>query len=96
MDKTKSTIPNLYDEDGSVIKSYKLAWELTPYLRETYSGWGIVLPEANPATGWMLPVPATLVVGKDGRIAVSSMAGDYSRRMEPSEVLAAVRTAAEA
>jgi hypothetical protein len=35
-------------------------------------------------------------VGKDGRIAASYVEADYTRRMEPAEVLAAVRTAAEA
>ena len=95
MDKTKSTIPNLYDEDGSVIKSYKLAWELTPSLRETYTGWGIVLPEANPATGWMLPVPATYVVGQDQKVNARYVNADYTTRMEPAAVLAAVQAAAQ-
>ena len=93
-EKTKATIPLLPDTDGAVIKSYKLAYELPEDLQRTYEGWGMNLAETNPQTGWMLPVPATVIVGPDGKIAAQHINADYTYRMEPSAVLEAVKKAA--
>jgi peroxiredoxin len=45
---------------------------------------------------WFVPVPATFVVGRDGRIVARHVDPDYRKRMEIDVVLAAVRTAASA
>jgi peroxiredoxin len=95
LEKTKATIPNLYDEDGSVINSYKLAFELPEFFQGAYKQMGLDLPTSNPATGWMLPIPATLIVGKDSKISARYVNADHTRRMEPADVLAAVQEAAK-
>jgi peroxiredoxin len=43
---------------------------------------------------WFVPVPATFVVGRDGKIVARHVDPDYRRRMEVDAVLAALRTAA--
>jgi peroxiredoxin len=43
-----------------------------------------------------LPIPATLVVGKDGRVVARFVDPDFRHRMRMEDILAAVRTAAKA
>ena len=93
-EKTATAIPILTDEDGAVCAQYRLAFELPPALQQAYAAMGMDLSAANPKTGWRLPIPATFVVDQDRTIAARYVNADYTRRMEPANVLAAVRTAA--
>lgn len=93
-EKTESTIPLLFDEQGDVCRQYNLAFELPEFLQESYLAMGHDLPTANPATTWMLPIPATFVVAPSGRIVARHLDPDYRERMEPAEILAAVNEAA--
>lgn len=45
--------------------------------------------QGNPS--WLVPIPATYVVASDGRIVSSYVDADFRRRMEPEEILAALR-----
>ncbi len=91
MEKTKATIPLLYDLDGSVIDSYGLLFEPPTEMQEAYREMGHPIVEANGQTGFKLPIPATFIVGGNGRIRARYINADYTQRMEPSAVLAAVR-----
>lgn len=42
--------------------------------------------------GWFLPVPATFVLSQDGLVAWRFAEVDFSRRAEPSDIIAAVRS----
>ena len=90
MDKQKATIPLLYDLDGSVMEAYKIAFTNPEYLQRGYQMFG-GFPDANPDTGWRLPVPATFVVDQQGVIRGRYVNADYTYRMEPAEILAALR-----
>ncbi len=94
MEKTKATIPNLNDVEGTAIAAYRLGFELTPFFQRAYAGFGMDLPKSSPGTGWMLPVPATYVIGQDQKVAARYVNADYTTRMEPAAVLAAVQAAA--
>jgi hypothetical protein len=39
-------------------------------------------------------MPGTLVIGKDGRVALAHVEADYRSRLEPAEAIAAARKAA--
>lgn len=88
MEKGRASIPILYDRDGRVMDAYRIVWEVPPDLRPFYARVG--LEEANPETGWKLPVPATYVVGRDRRIHAAYVNADYTYRMEPQEVVEAL------
>ena len=45
--------------------------------------------------GWMLPIPATFVVGRDGLVKARFVDPDFRKRMEIDDLLAAVRSAGE-
>jgi peroxiredoxin len=90
MDKQKVTIPILYDIDGSVMEAYKLAFDVPEYLQAGYKMFG-GFPDANPETGWRIPVPATFVVDQQSVIRGRHVDGDYTYRMEPAEILAVLK-----
>ena len=94
--KTKSTIPCLFDEDAAVVQAYRLAYELPDFFQELYAQTGPDLPTWNPTTGWLMLVPATFVVGRDRKVRARYANGNHRYRMEPADVLAAVKGAASA
>ena len=89
MDQQHATIPLLYDLDGSVMESYKIAFSVPDYLKPGYQMFG--LPDANPGTSWRLPVPATFIVDQQSIIRGRHVNADYTYRMEPGDILDALR-----
>lgn len=93
-EKAESTIPLLFDDHAEVCRRYGLAFELPAYFQESYRAAGNDLPAQNPDAGWTLPIPATFVVAPSGRIVARHLDPDYTKRMEPAEILAAAQAAA--
>jgi len=62
-------------------------------LRELYAQFGHALPAINGSPEWSLPIPATFVIGADGRIILSHVEADYRLRLEPADAMAALRRA---
>jgi peroxiredoxin len=89
MDKQNASIPLLYDLDGSVMRSYGLSFELPTYMQPFLQAMG--LPEANPETGWQLPIPATYVLDQQGAVHARHVNPDYTYRMEPLDVIEALK-----
>jgi len=46
--------------------------------------------------GWVLPIPATFVVGRDGLVKARFVDPDFRKRMEIDDLIAALRSASEA
>ncbi len=89
MEKAQATVPLLYDRDGAVMEAYRVEFEVPEYLREGYARFGF--PEMNPETGWRLPIPATFVLDREGVVRARYVNADYRYRMEPADVVRAVR-----
>ena len=53
------------------------------------AGWDI--PNYQGNTSWMLPIPATFVVGKDGKVKARFVDPDYRKRMTIEGMIAALR-----
>lgn len=81
----------LSDDGNRVANRYGVVFALDPALRDVYRGFGIDLPEANGDASWTLPLAATYVIGTDGEIKWAFVDADYTKRAEPSEVVAALR-----
>jgi peroxiredoxin len=64
---------------------------LDPEMRALYQEWGIDLVEANGNDSYELPVPATYVIDYDGIIRAAYVDKDYTRRMEPADIIAALK-----
>lgn len=89
IENTEATVPVLYDVEGDVMDAYGLAFEIPESLRPMYERFGF--PDLNTATGWKLPVPATYVVKPDRVIAASFANADYRYRMDPEDIMTALR-----
>ena len=63
---------------------------MPPELVDLYSNAGNELPLLNGNGLWELPVPATYVIDRDGRIVYAHVDADYRERAEPSDVMAIV------
>lgn len=89
-DKHGLRFPLLVDHDNRVAQLFGLAFRMPDDLVALYRGLGIDLPAANAAKEWVLPLPATYVVARDGAVAAAFIDTDYTKRAEPAEILATV------
>jgi peroxiredoxin len=53
-------------------------------------GQGLDLAAVHGSDGWVVPLPATFVVGADGRVLARRVEPDFRTRMEVSEILSAL------
>lgn len=81
----------LSDIGNKVARKYGLVFTLSEKLRPIYQQFGISIPEYNGDESYELPIPATYVVDTKGAIVYSFVDADYTKRAEPSEVIAAVK-----
>ncbi len=81
----------LSDADQSVIRSYRLQFELPESLRPFYVQFGFALDEQNVDGSWRIPVPATFVLDRRGIVRARHVDPDYTQRMEPARILQALK-----
>ena len=62
--------------------------------RDMLLSFGNDLAQRHGNDAWFLPVPATFVVDRDGIVRWRFVEVDYTRRAEPADILAALRTLA--
>ena len=82
----------LSDQDNVIARAYDIAIETDPLLKPMYQRLGHDLPKLNGTGDWTVPLPATFVIGRDGRVALSHVEPVRTRRLEPAAVIAALRT----
>jgi peroxiredoxin len=81
------------DLSNSVMKDYQVYYELTPELNKVYvERLQFDLAEYNGKNRYVLPVPATFIIDRQAVIRAKHANVDYTERMEPADILAALRT----
>ena len=86
----------LSDIGNTVGRAFRLVYPLSRDLRKVYLSFGINLAEYNGDDTWEIPLPGTFVIGRDAVIRLAFVDPDYTKRLEPAVLLAALqRTAAE-
>lgn len=80
----------LCDLDLGVSTTYGLVFRVPEEMREGFLAKDRNLPVRYGHDGWLLPVPATYVVGPDGVIRAAHVDIDYRRRMAPEAILDAL------
>ncbi len=70
---------------------YGLVFTLPEDLRRVYLEFGIDLTKANGDESWTLPIPARLVVDRNGIIRAAEADPDYTHRPEPADTIAVLR-----
>ncbi|MDQ2773164.1 MAG: AhpC/TSA family protein [Bacteroidota bacterium] len=88
--KTKASFPIVHDQNFAIMKAYHTAFTVQPDVVSKYKGFGVDLLAANGADAAVLPVPATYIIGKDGKIKYAYFNPDYRRRVSVREVAAAL------
>ena len=88
----QATFPILTDMDNGYAMSLNLAvWvgeELRQFMREEL---GNDIPSFQGNDSWILPIPATFVVGRDGIVTARFVDPDYRKRMAIDDLIAALR-----
>ncbi|MBV8840306.1 MAG: AhpC/TSA family protein [Alphaproteobacteria bacterium] len=82
--------PILTDMDNGYAMSLNLAIWVGPEMKDYMLSIGRMLPEYQGNESWMLPIPATFVVGPDGRITARFADPDYRRRAAVEKLIAAL------
>lgn len=86
VDKANLEFPLLSDIGNHIARTYRLVFVLPEALRPYTAN----LPQYNADDSWELPMPGTFVVGQDGIIRLAFVHADYTKRLEPSDILAAL------
>ena len=81
----------LSDVSGALEDALGIRFDLSDPIVALYKRFGHDLPAHNGDGRWSLPVPATYVLDRDGRIVLAYVDPDYRRRLEPATAIAALR-----
>ncbi|MEM9820159.1 MAG: peroxiredoxin-like family protein [Bacteroidota bacterium] len=90
-EKTGSSVSIISDGDQSIMKSYKVAFQVTQDYQDKVKNFvkkGLTEMSNNSAA--TLPVPATYIIGKDGKISYRFYDPDYSKRASVNDIIAAL------
>lgn len=89
-EKNELAFTVLSDPGGGLARSYRLVFRLPDSLRPYYDRIGISLERFNGDGSRELPIPATYLVGRDGIVRFRYLDPDYTRRLEPVDLLDAL------
>ncbi len=91
-EKKKLEFPILTDQNNALAKKFGLVFTVTPELKQVYTKFGIDLEKSQGNADWRLPIPATFLIGKNGKILFAHVDPDYTKRAELSDILAVIQT----
>jgi peroxiredoxin len=88
VDKTKTTFPVIYDKDRSMMNQFKVLYNMDNELKEKFKTYKIDLAKRNGNEDYVLPVPATYIIGKNGKIDFVHFDPNYALRAKMEDILA--------
>jgi peroxiredoxin len=80
--------PILHDAEAKLAEQFGLVYTLPEYYRQYLKSVLVNLPFLNGESSWRLPIPATYVLGQDGRVLFAEAHADFRVRPEPADVMA--------
>ncbi len=86
-EKNELAFDILFDQGNRVAKDFGLVFELPKALQPIYTDIGIDIPGYNGDNSYEIPMPATYIINKQGKIVYHFIDADYTRRSEPEEIL---------
>jgi peroxiredoxin len=89
-EQSQVPFPILTDADNGYAMSLSLTIWVGAEIQKMMEGRSGDLPTFESNSAWMLPIPATFVVGQDGLIRARFIDPDYRNRMMISDMLAAM------
>ena len=82
----------LVDVDLAIAMAFGIVFRTPPLYAELLRRRGVDLAERSGNPAWLLPVPATFLVGQDGVVRRTWVNVDFTQRAEPAEILQAVQS----
>lgn len=91
--KAKHELPFtvLSDRDNRFARKLGIVFEVVEPLRSVYRDFGIDLSKGQGNDSWELPLAATFVLDKTGKVHYAFVDVDYRKRAEPSDLIEAAR-----
>jgi peroxiredoxin len=86
IEKTKASFPVISDVQMKIMKDYQVNFAVPQTTIDRYKNFGIDFNVANGENGANLPVPATYVIGKNGKIKYVFFNPDYRKRASVKEI----------
>ena len=80
----------LSDVGNKTARKFGLLFTVYEEMRPLYLKWGLDVPAVNGDYSWELPVPATYVIDRNAVVHAAHVDKDYTKRMEPDDVLVAL------
>jgi len=90
-EKEKLDFEVLSDLGNRVARNFGLVYSLSEELLPVYTQFGIDLEKVNGDQSFELPLPATYVIDQTSIIRHAFVDVDYTKRLEPSEVIESLR-----
>ncbi|WP_083249303.1 peroxiredoxin-like family protein [Bacillus solimangrovi] len=82
----------LSDTKGLTAAKYNILFDVPNDVKDVYENIGLDLADYNGPNNWMLPVPSTFMIDETGTIRFSYVNPNYMERLEPDELLEALKT----
>jgi peroxiredoxin len=84
--------PLLSDAGCKVAEQYGLVYKVPEFHQQYYRSILVNVPFVNGDESWLLPLPATYVIDRDGIVLFAEAHADFRVRPEPTEILDVLRS----
>jgi peroxiredoxin len=85
--KTHASFSLIHDEGYQIMKAYDVNYKVDDPMYAKLKGYGIDLEKGNGNTDHVLPVPATYIINRSGKIVFAHFDKDYTKRASVSQML---------
>lgn len=87
IDKTHASFSIIQDSGYKIMKAYDVNYTVDPVLLGKLKNYGVDLEKNNGNADHVLPVPATYVISKSGKIIYAHFDKDYTKRSSVSAIV---------
>ena len=91
IEKTHASFSIIQDKGYKIMKEYQVNYTVDNAMFGKLKNYGVDLEKNNGNTDHVLPVPATYVIGKNGKLIFVHFDKDYTKRTSVSELLKAIQ-----
>ena len=87
---SRSSFSVLRDPGCRIAARYRIAFTVPPQFRSANLALGYPDRLKKSADRWVLPLPATYIIDRNGLVMLSYVDADHTTRLEPAEIIAAL------
>ncbi len=92
VEKNELSFEVLSDTGGKVAREFGIVFPLPKDLLRFYSSYGVRVIEEGGNGYFELPIPATYIIGRDRKILKAYVDVDYTKRLDPEEIIEALKS----